>query len=58
MIVSMKCSCGNQDPSKAKFYDGMLGYEAIVCTECGRYSDHEGEHETDDWSKQFIRRRI
>jgi hypothetical protein len=32
MIIAFKCNCGNTDPKKAKFYDGSLGYEAIICT--------------------------
>jgi hypothetical protein len=54
MITKFTCSCGNTDPSKAKYYDGSLGYEAIVCKCCGRYYDHTGEHEPDDWSKNFV----
>lgn len=54
MITKFDCTCGNTDPRKAKYYDGALGYEAIVCTVCGRYSDHTGEHPADDWSKTFI----
>jgi hypothetical protein len=38
----------------------MLGYEAVVCTVCGRYSDFdlegkERQNEPDDWSKKFIK---
>jgi len=54
MIISFTCSCGNTDPKNAKHYDGCLGYEAIVCTECGTYYDNEGEHEPDDFSIDFI----
>jgi len=54
MITKFTCSCGNTDPQKAKYYDGSLGYEAIVCKCCGRYYDHTGEHEPDDWSKKFV----
>ena len=38
----------------AKEYDGALGYEALVCKVCGRYYDHTGKHEADDWSKRFV----
>jgi hypothetical protein len=56
MIVEFTCPCGNNDPKKAKHYDGALGYEALICTVCGRYFDHtEGEHEPDEWSKQFVK---
>ena len=54
MITKIKCSCGNTDPKKAKHYDGMLGYEAIICTDCGKYSDHQGEHEADEFSKSYV----
>ena len=54
MIISFNCSCGNTEPKKAHYYDGCLGYEAIICKVCGNYSDHNGEHEADAWSKQFI----
>ena len=53
MITKFTCKCGNTDPSKAKHYDGCLGYEAIVCKCCGRYYDTE-EHEADDWSRNFV----
>jgi hypothetical protein len=54
MIVSFECPCGNTDPQKAKYYDGCLGYEAVVCTVCGNYFDYNGLHIADDWSKQFV----
>jgi hypothetical protein len=59
MIIKFTCSCGNTDPKKAKFYDGALGYEAIVCKCCGRYSDFDNDgkeriNEPDDWSKNFV----
>jgi hypothetical protein len=54
MITKFDCTCGNTDPKKAYAYDGMLGYEALVCTVCGKYYDYTGEHEADDWSKQFV----
>lgn len=53
MIIKFSCACGNTSPSRAKEYDGSLGYEAIVCLDCGRYSDHSGEHEADKWSLDF-----
>ena len=31
------CVCG----TKAKDYDGGLGYEAVYCPKCGIYSDHQ-----------------
>ena len=54
MITKFTCTCGNTNPKKAKEYDGLLGYEAIVCKACGRYSDYQGEHEADDWSRWFV----
>ena len=54
MITSFECSCGNTDPKKAKEYDGCLGYSAIICTECGRYYDENGEHQADEFSKSFV----
>jgi hypothetical protein len=54
MITKLECTCGNTDPRKAKAYDGCMGYEAIICTECGRYSDHEGTHEPNEFSILFI----
>ena len=55
MITSIECPCGNQDTNKAVEYDGVSGYEAIICTCCGRYCDHTGEHEADDWSKTYVK---
>ena len=54
MITSFECTCGNKDPKKAKEYDGCLGYSAIICTECGRYYDENGEHQADEFSKSFV----
>jgi len=52
--MNASCKCGNTDPSRFAHYDGALGYEAIICKDCGRYSDHEKEYEPDDFSKKFI----
>jgi hypothetical protein len=54
MVSKFKCSCGNQDPKNVHEYNGMLGYEALICKTCGRYQDHNGEYEPDEFSKQFI----
>lgn len=44
-IVEFICDhCGNSDPNKAEYYDGMLGYESITCLCCGYYYDHYGVH--------------
>jgi hypothetical protein len=53
MVIKFTCECGNTDPNKTHFYDGCLGYEAIVCKCCGRYSDHSGSYPADNWSSQF-----
>lgn len=54
MILTFFCSCGNKDPKKAVEYDGCLGYEALICTKCGRFVDHNGEHEADEFSLALI----
>jgi hypothetical protein len=53
-IISFKCVCGNTDHKKAKPYNGSLGYEAVVCTVCARYTDHYGNHEADHWSRNQV----
>jgi hypothetical protein len=54
MINSFNCDCGNRNPDECVEYDGCLGYEAIVCTRCGRYFDTEGEHQPDNFSTSFL----
>ena len=56
MVIKFECSCGNKDPKKTYFYDGALGYEATICTCCGRYYDYSGEHEADKFSKRYIKK--
>lgn len=60
MIMSFKCThCGNNDKDKAKEYDGLLGYEAVICDCCGWTFDHNGAHPPEaadlakrvDWQK-------
>lgn len=48
MIKSVKpCeNCGADKISDYKEYDGMLGYEAIVCKRCGFVYDSAGAHPT------------
>ena len=53
MTKSVICSCGNTDPDRTYFYDGALGYEALICTCCGIYYDNEGSHEPDEFSLQY-----
>lgn len=44
MITSFNCQfCGNRDPDKVHEYDGMLGYEALVCKVCGAAYDQNGQ---------------
>lgn len=54
MITQFNCNCGTTNISDAHYYDGAIGYEAIVCKRCGRYSDHMGTYDADEWSRQFI----
>jgi len=55
MITKISCSCGNTDIKKAKYYHGLLGYEAIVCNCCGSYSDYYGMHPKDEWSISYLK---
>jgi hypothetical protein len=54
MLTSFKCPCGNNDVSKTHTHDGSFGYEAIVCLECGRFTDHTGMNPANDWSRQIL----
>lgn len=59
MITAFDCVCGNKDPKKAKFYDGLLGYEALVCKVCGTYYDFDPDgnprtNPPDDWSRKLV----
>lgn len=54
-LKNFTCPCGNTNPDKADFYDGSMGYEAIICTVCGAYSDHEGDHKPTAWSLTYVR---
>ena len=54
MIVTFWCICGADGPQDAKFYDGAVGYEAIICKKCGRMYDHAGEHPADEFSCNFV----
>ena len=45
MLKSFNCPCGNKDTKQAKEYDGLLGYEAVICKKCGRIHDESGIHE-------------
>lgn len=57
MIVKIEqaCKCGNKNIRDFIEYDGSLGYEAVICTKCGRYSDYSGDYEPNEWSKEYIR---
>jgi len=37
-------NCGADKPSDFKEYDGMLGYEAIICKKCGWLYDESGAY--------------
>jgi hypothetical protein len=52
--MSQPTNC-NHDPKHQVFYDGALGYEAIVCRECGAYCDHSGAYPPDEWSLHYIK---
>lgn len=54
MTTNFSCGCGNKNPRNTKYYDGHLGYEAIVCIYCGRIHDYDGQHEADEWSRAFV----
>lgn len=54
MINKFNCPCGTNNPNDAKYYDGVLGYEAFVCKKCARTHDFSGVHPADDWSKRFV----
>ena len=49
-MAEQKCECGG----KLRFYDGCLGYEAMVCLECGDYYDYKGKNDADEWSMNLI----
>ena len=53
-LIKFLCECGNTDSRKATEYDGVCGYEAIVCQQCGSYSDHSGTYKADDWSLGLV----
>lgn len=54
-LIEFVCSCGNTDPKKAIEYDGLMGYEAVICTSCSAFADEEGEHRADDWSISLVK---
>lgn len=55
MVTQFTClHCGNSDTQKVHQYDGAVGYEALICKECGIYCDSAGWHERDEWSNQFL----
>lgn len=43
IAITKPCKCGANKPEYFKEYDGALGYEAIICSVCGSYSDHDSE---------------
>lgn len=45
MLSKFKCPhCGENNPAQAKYYDGALGYEAVICQTCGWSADQYGMH--------------
>jgi hypothetical protein len=50
MILTFHCNCGANNPKDAVYYDGTLGYEALICKKCGWYCDHTGAHPPTDES--------
>jgi hypothetical protein len=46
MIVSVKpcINCGADKVEDYQYYDGALGYEALICKRCGFVYDHAGIH--------------
>lgn len=50
-VTCEELECSHESKS---YYDGALGYEALVCRWCATYFDHEGEHLPDQWSLRFI----
>ena len=44
MVTKFNCPCGNQDPKKVEEYDGVLGYQALICESCGATHDDTGIH--------------
>lgn len=43
MLTSFHCEiCGASGVEHAHEYDGLLGYEAIICRRCGWSCDHNG----------------
>jgi len=60
MIISIDvpCKCGNKNINQFLEYNGLLGYEAIVCKLCARYSDHYGFHEAEEFSKKLVNLKV
>lgn len=54
MIIKCSCDCGNEDTKDFHEYYGYLGYEAVICRKCGKYYDHEGKHNVDQFSIRFL----
>ena len=49
-ITEFSCKCGNSNAAHVIEYDGSLGYEAIICKQCGSINDYAGSHESEPWS--------
>ena len=54
-VIEFKCqTCGTNEVSDAHEYDGMIGYEAIICKKCGAYSDSYGHFAAEAWSRKIV----
>jgi hypothetical protein len=53
-LYTVTCEELPHDNQRLAYYDGALGYEALVCRKCGTYFDQSGQQKPDDWSLRFI----
>jgi hypothetical protein len=53
-IESPCLNCGADQSSDFKYYDGCLGYDAIICQKCGFIYDASGAHEPDKDEKSIM----
>lgn len=49
-----KCLCGGE----LVYYDGCLGYEAMVCQKCGFYWDATSEEEQQKQKEVYIKEKL
>ncbi len=56
-LTSFDChNCDNNDPKQSVLYDGLLGYQAVICSCCGAYGDHLDSYPADEWSLEIIKK--